>query len=131
MLSGRSSVYYCKWPDEEGYTEHAHATKVIARKATQSDRYMAINLENDGTIELRYWRGTTLPAAILGAAAIESALFYWSETLTVRDIGSGGITWTKFLAWTADNRKEEYEAIVTFCALRADHLTKNEAVLCA
>jgi hypothetical protein len=137
-LAGRGNVTYSSWPEYRSDRDLSRdpygpvqATKVIAGKAYSSERYVAINLLNSGTVELRYWRGTTLAVGVLGAAAVESALFYWTRDLSVRDIASGRMTWERFLAWAQANRPAEYEAILALADLRARRLRNTGRALCA
>lgn len=137
-LAGRGDCSYSRWPSpvssdtdmRDPYTV-APATKIIAGKAQSWERYVAINLQNRGTVELRYWRGTTLPVGILGAAAVESALFHWTKVLTVREIANGRMSWERFLAWTSVYRPAEYDAIMALTDLRARRMARVGAELCA
>jgi hypothetical protein len=140
-LAGRASTKHSQWPDEYNYVNGLHPdhgnyrhppTDIIAGKALEADHYSAISMEHPNTIELRFWRGTTLSAGIMGPAAIESGLFYWSKSLSVREFASG-VSWENFLEWTQANRPIEFAKITDFMDLRTRYMSKIErnAKLCA
>lgn len=120
-LSGRNSEEWASWQmskqpvKQRNYygdmTEYwprpAAPTKVIAGKANAQDRprYCAVNLLNDETIELRFWRGSVRPATVLGVAAVVDALIQWTAKLTLRDV-SRGVQFTRFIGWCQDNLDE-------------------------
>ena len=131
-MAGRNGEEgYCKWggtvhgpvprsewtPDHVRYHERygdrpwadmpRKATKIIAGKQENEDRYVSVNV-TDGTIELRFWRGSLSPTHVLGAAALADGIQRWTRDMRVptvrRDLtGSQAKAWEAFQGWAIDN----------------------------
>ena len=83
------------------------ATKVIAGKQENEDRYVSVNVTS-GTIELRFWRGSLSSTHVLGAAALADGIQRWTRDMRVptvrRDLtGSQAKAWEAFQGWAIDN----------------------------
>ena len=109
-LAGRGSVQYSTWPGDPDdpdhiYPDHLKASRVLRHETTQSERYVALNLQNASTIELRYWRGSLAEHHVMGACAFVDALYRWTGALTLKTMprGGGDAMWAKFTAWCSDN----------------------------
>jgi hypothetical protein len=92
-LAGRDSEQWANW---NGRTR---PSKVVAGKGSQCGRYVAINLENEGTVELRFWRGTLRPESVLGTAATVDGLVQWTRKMTFSDVKKG-FHFGDFIAWS-------------------------------
>lgn len=134
-LAGRDGGQWCSWDtdDGDGYRRgNPSPTKIVAGKAYQATRYVAVNLENTYTVELRFWRGSINPVHVLGAAAITDALVKWTRVMPFRTVRAG-LTWDGFMSWAADHVSPEQYADIAALADRR-HLTyptKGEATACA
>ena len=93
------------------------ATKVIAGKALNSDRYVNLNV-CEKTIELRFWRGSLRPSHVLGACALADAMVEYTRGMRFPDVRAG-ITWSKFQTWAAANLPSgQVTRIVNLATLR-------------
>ena len=96
------------WDGEPPWASAPHkATKVIAGKQDNDNRYVSVNVTSV-TIELRFWRGSLSPTHVLGAAALADGIQRWTRDMRVptvrRDLtGSQAKAWEAFQTWAVDN----------------------------
>lgn len=69
-------------------------------------RYMALNLENRGTIEFRLWRGTLKPSTILATLQLTSNIVGYAMAHTIEDVASS--------AWEDLTGYEPSEELTTY-----------------
>lgn len=89
----------------------------IARKKGEAfdnpERYVAINLQNDNTIELRYMEGGIRSDNIKKNIEWVKALYDFTDHISVADIRSGALDDQSYLlGWIMD--KEKYPAVHKF-----------------
>ena len=107
QMSARQLVNYERYGDRPWADTPRKATKVIAGKQENEDRYVSVNVTR-GTIELRFWRGSLSPTHVLGAAALADGIQRWARDMSVptvrRDLpGSQAKAWEAFQGWAIDN----------------------------
>lgn len=145
LAARRGITHYCKFPHEASagrsamVVPHTHRyeqdrlgdrvyqqetpTKIIAGKQVKFDRSVAVNV-NDYTIELRYWKGSLHPRHVLGAAAIEDALYQYSQNMTFDQVKAKP-TWATFTLWTCDNLPQtQVDHIEQLCNARSVCFTR-------
>ena len=84
-----------------------------------SERYSAINVQNDATFEVRVFRGSLNKQEVMAALDLVAASVEYTRNLTVPAIMNGGWTWPGFMAWVKDDGR--YPALVAeSAALVAD-----------
>jgi hypothetical protein len=106
------------------------ATKIVAGKQVVGDRYVSVNV-TEGTIELRFWRGSLAPEHVLGAAAMVDGIAQWTHTMSVQEVRAvitrksatgakgGSLAWRAFQAWAQENLPaQQCERIVTLAVRR-------------
>jgi hypothetical protein len=65
------------------------------------DRYEALNLTNNSTIEFRIFRGNTRKERIIKCIEVAVAVVNWTRDRSYRDLSHGN-----FVAWVSKNSKE-------------------------
>lgn len=82
----------------------------IAKKKGKWDnpeRYIAVNLRNEYTLELRYMRGGSAPKEIKKNIQWAKALYDFSNYIDVRDVREGALENPGYLLWWIGEHKEE------------------------
>lgn len=97
-IAGRSANTYCKISKKKLQDVHLCA-----------NRYEAVNLTNDKTIELRIFKGTLNAQHILADIEFCHALAYWVKETSIQDIES----WESFWKYVTKHRKL-YSHLQTF-----------------
>lgn len=77
MNSGIQTLDDC-WPCNE-----ATAARDVVRDANNSGRYLAVNVQNDSTVELRFNRGSLVVGTILASLQLASNLATFAKTHTM------------------------------------------------
>lgn len=110
---------------EEAATFHAKHAKARARARrgkgaqrirtgeTGGVRYVAINLENDNTVEVRIFASTTRTHALKYRFQLVAGSVEYTRNLSSKDVVKGGWKWDKFLLWL-DGKSEEYPDLAMF-----------------
>ena len=75
-----------------------------------SERYSAINVQNEETFEVRVFRASLNRREVMAALDLVAASVEYTRELTVPAIMNGGWTWDGFMAWAKDD--ERYAALV-------------------
>lgn len=95
-IAGRGSVHYA---------EYIHSARVAAgvvkdrkRYGGSGDRYVAVNLQNQRTVEVRMFRGSLRPERLVANVELLHALVTYTRDMTVRQAFDGGLRFPKFLA---------------------------------
>lgn len=98
-LAGRESTY-AKFgrTSDNGWGSPVKADRVrqALKKEVNSDRYVAVNLQNNKSVELRYFRGSLLPSTVKGV--LEFTQSVWTYT---RDVRCTNINDHKNIMWPA------------------------------
>lgn len=106
-LGGRKSTY-ARFNDVYKYDEFDRpyltlADKVAHPSNAMTERYSAVNTQNEHTLELRFFRGTMNPSGVLSAIQLAHATVEYTRDLTLSDIKMGALSWEWFADWIQAN----------------------------
>lgn len=106
-LGGRKSSY-AKFNDVYKYDEFDRpyltlADKVAHPSQAMTERYSAVNTQNEHTLELRFFRGTMNPSGVLSAIQLAHAMVEYTRDLTLSDVKMGALGWLWFSDWIQAN----------------------------
>ena len=106
-LGGRKSTY-AKFNDVYMYDEFDRpyftlAHKVAHPSGAMTERYSAVNTQNENTLELRFFRGTMNPSGVLSAIQLAHATVEYTRDLTLSDVKMGALSWEWFSDWIQAN----------------------------
>lgn len=106
-LGGRSSTY-AKFNDVWQFDEYDRPYFTLKHKVahpsrSMTERYSAVNTQNEHTLELRFFRGTTNPEGVLSAIQLAHAAVEYTRELTLSDVKMGALTWEWFADWIQAN----------------------------
>lgn len=87
----------------------------VRRQAYIGDRYTAVNLTNEDTIEIRVFRGSLNPTTVRGAVELCSAVFDFTAELSSADVRDGFLSWDSFRMFADSVR---YPNLAAVCARR-------------
>lgn len=105
-LAGRKNSRYAQFndvykPDEWGIPRFDLRNKIHNKHYTE--RYSAVNTQNDYTLELRFFRGTMAKAGIMAALELTHAATEYTRDLSLSDVKLGMLSWEWFADWVATN----------------------------
>jgi hypothetical protein len=106
-LGGRKSQYarfndvYKDDEFDRPYFTLAH--KVAHPSNSMTERYSAVNTQNQHTLELRFFRGTMNPSGVLSAIQLAHATVEYTRDLTLSDVKMGALSWEWFSDWIQAN----------------------------
>jgi len=103
-MAGRSSDRWAKFSD----VELPRGGRSFSRKlhpSRSSDRYSAVNTNNDHTLEMRIFRGTTNPSTIKSYLDLAHASVEYTRTMSVKEVANGALNPASFVAYIIDNEK--------------------------
>ena len=93
MFAGRHAS---RWATFENQKQEA--SKIIAGKARYyPQRYVAVNLSNSTTVEIRMFRGSLLPRRILANLGFVDAVVEFTRGKSVKDINDKGASFDRFV----------------------------------
>jgi hypothetical protein len=105
-IAGRSESSYASWSEYElermlDYTKGM----AVGAHVRNNDRYVALNLQNRNTIELRFFKGTLRPQTFI--ARLEAAHAVAEYAYTTRNAVSikSAHDWERFREWTIQQKK--------------------------
>jgi len=130
-LGGRSSTY-AKFNDVWQFDEYDRPYFTLKHKVahpsrSMTERYSAVNTQNEHTLELRFFRGTTNPEGVLSAIQLAHATVEYTRELTLSDVKMGALTWEWFADWIQANNGR-YPELYTRMS-RVDKLVINNQEL--
>lgn len=114
-LAGRSRSTYAQWDDHEAtqMLRYAKGLRSGERNQSNGDRYVALNLQNRATVELRFFKGTlnpkTIQARLEGVHAV--AEYSVSQMFNIKIQESHD--WDRFRQFTKQNGYEAFDAYAT------------------
>lgn len=105
-LAGRKNSRYARFddvykPDEWGIPQFNLRDKV--HSGGFSERYSAVNTNNDYTLELRFFRGNMKREGIMTALELSHASVEYTRNMSVSDVKLGMLKWEWFADWVATN----------------------------
>jgi len=130
-LGGRSSTY-AKFSDVYKYDEYDRPYFTLAHKVahpsnSMTERYSAVNTQNEHTLELRFFRGTMNPSGVLSAIQLAHATVEYTRDLTLSDVKMGALSWEWFADWIQANNGRYPELYMRMS--RVDKLVLNSTEL--
>lgn len=72
----------------------------------RGSRSVAVNLTNDKTVELRYFRGSLLPSTVKATVQFTHALWLFTKDMTSTDVRYGANTFDKFVEFAGEHIAE-------------------------
>jgi hypothetical protein len=108
-FSGRRSK---RWADYAEYERMQFIDR--AKGESNPERYVAVNVQNEHTIELRIFRSSMVPETVTAYLELADALAEWTRVLSCRDHYDGKFEFAQFREWLND--KPQYSQ----CADRID-----------
>jgi len=104
-LAGRKNSRFARFddvykPDEWGIPQFNLRDKV---HGGFSERYSAVNTNNDYTLELRFFRGNMKREGIMSALELCHASVEYTRNMSVPDVKLGMLKWEWFADWVATN----------------------------
>lgn len=101
-VAGRNS-HWAKYPSNDS-SESRQVMKMIKRERGSMDRYMAVNLNNADTIEVRIFKGSLRYERVLATMEYMNAIAEYTKNISVRQIWEGGAwDWRPFREFVANN----------------------------
>lgn len=106
-LAGRKNNRYAKFgdvykPDEWGIPRFDIRDKIHGRSG-YTERFAAVNTNNDYTLELRFFKGTMAKAGVMSALELTHAATEYTRDLSLSDVKLGMLSWEWFADWVATN----------------------------
>jgi hypothetical protein len=89
------------WDDNgNAIMQQQSVADVVKRKQVNDHRYLAVNVQNENTYELRFFKGNMNPKVVLACLEFVHALHSYTETLTSHDcLVNRALGWRPFLAY--------------------------------
>lgn len=115
VIAGRSRSTYAQWDEHEAtqMLRYAKGLRPGERGQHNSDRYVALNLQNRATVELRFFKGTLNPTTIQARLESVHAVAEFSisqrNNVNIKD----GHDWDRFRQFTKQNGYEAFDAYAT------------------
>lgn len=106
-FAGRHSEQWASFNKDKRGIDLDEAVKPGRR----GDRYMAVNLNNPDTVELRFFRPSLKVRSVLAAVELVDALVSFTKYSTTSGILAGDNDWAHFRSFLEDN-EEQYSAAV-------------------
>jgi len=104
-FAGRKSDY-AKFNDVWQYDEYDRPYFSVKHKLdrrSHTERYSAVNTQNEHTLELRFFRGTTKPSGVLSAIELAHASIEYTRDMTLSDVKLGMLKWDWFYDYVEAN----------------------------
>ena len=106
-FAGRKSDY-AKFNDVYKYDDYDRpyftlADKVAPPNRAMTQRYSAVNTQNEHTLELRFFRGTTKPSGVHSAIQLAHASIEYTRDMTLSDVKLGMLNWDWFYDYVEAN----------------------------
>jgi len=106
-LAGRKNSQYAQFsdvykPDDWGIPKFDLRDKIHGRGRV-TERYSAVNTNNDYTLELRFFRGNMKREGVMTALELCHASVEYTRNLSVSDVKLGALKWEWFYDWVEAN----------------------------
>ena len=124
-LAGRKNSRYASFadvyvPDEWGIPRFSLTNKL--RQSWNSERYSAVNTNNDYTLELRFFRGTMKREGIMSALELCHASVEYTRNLSLSDVKMGALGWEWFAEWVDANNGMYPNLYVRMSKVRTENI---------
>jgi hypothetical protein len=105
-LAGRKNSRFARFddvykPDEWGLPHFSLQEKI--HRGYRTERYGAVNTNNDYTLELRFFRGNMKREGVMTALELCHASVEYTRDLSVSDVKLGMLKWEWFYDWVSAN----------------------------
>lgn len=113
-LAGRHSDRWAKFNDVTRWDDNGIGYKSFKRKledGRSSDRYSAVNTQNQHTLEMRIFKGSMLKDTLMAHLGLAHASVEYTRGLSVRDIANGALDARNFIAYLREHA-DMYQATV-------------------
>ena len=106
-IAQRNDSRWARWQTlgEFGTGYKPTLADVVKGKESNGERYVAINFQNEPTVELRYFRGNLREDAIRLRIEFVDALARWTRTMTGRDVIAGALSVDGFSTYVEEMRE--------------------------
>lgn len=106
-FAGRKSLY-ARFNDVYTFDEYDRPVFSLKHKTANprlvaSERYSAVNTQNEHTIELRFFRGTMNTSGVLSALDLAQAMVEYTRELRLDDVKLGALSWEWFADYVVSN----------------------------
>ncbi len=106
-FAGRKSDY-ARFNDVYTFNEYDMPVKSFKHKVGDprrhhTERYSAVNTQNQATLELRFFRGTMNTSTILSALDLVQAMVEYTRDLRLDEVKLGALDWAWFADYVRDN----------------------------
>lgn len=107
-LAGRKSRY-ARFNDVWTFDEYDRPVFSLAHKVAtgrdrgNTERYSAVNTQNQHTLELRFFRGTMNKSGVLSALDLAQASVEYTRNLSLSDVKMGALGWDWFVDYVEQN----------------------------
>ena len=106
-LGGRKGSRYATFADVYQHDEYGIPRFTVKHKVQRNgwstERYSAVNTNNEHTLELRFFRGNMKREGIMSALELTHAAVEYTRDLSVSDVKLGMLSWEWFADWVAIN----------------------------
>lgn len=118
-IAQRNSNQWARW-SANGNVDDSDGTlpDYVKGKDSNCERYVAINFQNQHTVELRYFVGNMVASSILAKFEFVHAMWNYTKDLSVQDVKNGALHSGAFLSW-ARAHENEYSTFVRFINQRS------------
>jgi len=113
-LAGRHSDRWAKFNDVQRWDNNGNGYKTFKSKLEQgrnSDRYSAVNTQNQHTLEMRIFKGSMLKDTLMAHLGLAHASVEYTRSLSVRDIANGALNPDNFIAYLREHA-DMYQATI-------------------
>lgn len=101
-----------RWASFTGYSTYTDDCKRFAKGSRSGERYVAVNVNNEHTFEVRAFASSLNPVEVRAALELVSGSVEYARQLSVFDIvNDGGWNWDSFMGW-AESQDGKYAALV-------------------
>lgn len=112
VIAGRQESTYANWSEYE-LSQMLTYTKGFRSGARNGDRYVALNLQNRNTIELRFFKGTLRPQTFVARLEAAHAVAQYAHATRNNVSIKKAHDWERFREWTTQNGFTHFNAYAT------------------
>lgn len=96
-VAQREESSYATWHYEEN--ERTSLPDYVKGKRSNGRRYLAINFQNRATVELRYFKGNILRAAIMKNVEFVQSIYDYTKHMSFQQVVQGHLSDLKYMQW--------------------------------
>jgi hypothetical protein len=111
-IAGRSESSYAEWSEYE-LEQMATYAKHYRGHSHNQRRYVAINLQNRHTLELRFFKGTLRPATFIARIEAAHAVAHYAYATRNNVSIKSAHDWERFREWTVANKYTHFDTYAT------------------